>query len=141
LLAPRHANPIEAISYLHLKQLKTGEYSEGIHVVSTDGLTPPDWWLERVYEEVKGQIQAKPHDSWGPVIATHESRDAIITPPALRPFFPSANDFHQFLGVDVVDVAMIQNASAAEKSSAWNADLRTYLAEVQSRERGQAEEK
>ena len=135
------ANPIEAISYLRLKQLKTGEYSKGIHVVSTDGLPPPDWWLERVYEAVAGKIQSKPDDSWGPVIATHESRDAIMTPPALRPFFPGANDFHQFLGVEVVDVAMIQNASPAEKSTIWQTELKTYLSEVQTREREQVEEK
>ena len=135
------ANPIEAISYLHLKQLKTGEYAEGIHVVSTDGLLPPDWWLEHVYKAVKDQIQTKPDDSLGPVIATHESRDAIMTPPALRPFFPEANDFHRFLGVEVVDVAMIQDASAAEKSTIWNTELKTYLAEVVARAKAKAEEK
>ena len=135
------SNPIEALSYLHLKKLKYGEYADDIQVVSTDGLLPPDAWLERVYAAVEAQIRAKPYLPWGPVIATHELREAIMTPPALRQFFQEVNDFHDFMSLEVVDVAMIHSSSPAEKSTAWNAELQRYLAEVQARARDQAEEK
>ena len=136
------ANPIEALSYLNLKRLKYGDHAEGIHVVSTDGLLPADWWLERVYAAVAAQIQAKPYLSWGPVIATHEARDSIKVPPALRKYFPEPDEFHNFLNLEVVeDVDMIQSASVAQKSTAWNAGLQQYLEEMQSKERKRAEEK